>query len=325
MLMPDPRQAASMVDDVDARLVAALSYLVSDVLGHPDETRTLSTAPAAHALQALMREAAVENDIDAIRALHAEHGAVLARPVPAERCALVTWGDGPFDASEAYLLQSAFRDDIGLTGALAAPDPDTQARLRAAFGRIRPALAAQLPAWWGEIEALVSTIILASSGTDTARFGGATAFAAWGAVLINPEGQAEPLPLALALVHECSHQKLFYAHLDDEVVLNDPEERFSSPLRRDARPMDGIYHATFVLARMVQFLHDLSRSPDAHAAFGPGVEDEIDRHLRSSIAAFEGGQGEIAAHARLTPKGQEIIDEAAAAVAACKAGLEQNA
>ena len=35
--------------------------------------------------------------------------------------------------------------------------------------------------------------------------------------------------------------------IDELFVLNPDWERFPSPLREDPRPMDGIYHATFVV------------------------------------------------------------------------------
>ncbi len=53
-----------------------------------------------------------------------------------------------------------------------------------------------------------------------------------------------------ALLHETAHQLLFGLSLDQPVVENDVEERYASPLRPDPRPMDGIFHATFVCARM---------------------------------------------------------------------------
>lgn len=325
MLKPDPMKSAKMTADVDGRLRAALTYLVSDVIGQPEAATDLSHAPAAHALQAQMREAAVNDDIDGIIALYREHGAVLKRPLPDERCALVTWGADTFTDSERTLLKTAFQDDIGLTGSLVAPDPSLEAQLRASYATLRTVLPDTVPLWWAEIEALVSTVILASSGTEGKSFGGATTFGAWGAILINPVGQSDPLRLALALVHESSHQKLFYAHLDDEVVLNDPDERFSSPLRREPRPMDGIYHAAFVLARMVQFLHDLTGAPGALDALGTGVRDEAEQLLAQNIHAFDAGHDEIVAHARLTELGQQIIDEAAACVAACKTHEGQSA
>jgi HEXXH motif-containing protein len=52
------------------------------------------------------------------------------------------------------------------------------------------------------------------------------------------------------LTHEAAHSLLLGYTLGAPLVESDPAERFSSPLREDLRPMDGIVHATYVLARM---------------------------------------------------------------------------
>lgn len=56
------------------------------------------------------------------------------------------------------------------------------------------------------------------------------------------------------IVHETSHLHLFVLMSEDPMVLNSSDEVFPSPLRVDLRPMMGIYHATFVLARIVRIL-----------------------------------------------------------------------
>jgi hypothetical protein len=54
------------------------------------------------------------------------------------------------------------------------------------------------------------------------------------------------------LVHESSHNLLFALMIMDPMVLNPVSQKFSAPLRKDLRPMYGIYHAVFVVARMVR-------------------------------------------------------------------------
>ncbi|MBL6431916.1 MAG: hypothetical protein HPM95_15385 [Alphaproteobacteria bacterium] len=51
-------------------------------------------------------------------------------------------------------------------------------------------------------------------------------------------------------MHEAAHGTLFAMSPVEFYVFNPENERYSSPLRLDPRPLDGIYHATFVLARM---------------------------------------------------------------------------
>jgi hypothetical protein len=55
------------------------------------------------------------------------------------------------------------------------------------------------------------------------------------------------------LLHETAHQYLFNLMVFDAVCTG--EGIYESPLRKDPRPMEGIYHATFVLARILAFYH----------------------------------------------------------------------
>ncbi len=53
------------------------------------------------------------------------------------------------------------------------------------------------------------------------------------------------------IVHETAHQYLYNLMVFD--VICEGEGRYESPLRKDPRPLEGIYHATFVLARIIDF------------------------------------------------------------------------
>lgn len=61
------------------------------------------------------------------------------------------------------------------------------------------------------------------------------------------------------IVHELSHIRLFALAFFDELVLNPREEcKYEAPIRDDPRPMYGVFHASFVLARMSRVFHRLS-------------------------------------------------------------------
>lgn len=61
------------------------------------------------------------------------------------------------------------------------------------------------------------------------------------------------------IVHEVSHIKLHAMFFQEKLVLNpDNELKFRAPIRDDLRPMLGVFHATFVLARMVRVFKNLS-------------------------------------------------------------------
>jgi HEXXH motif-containing protein len=57
------------------------------------------------------------------------------------------------------------------------------------------------------------------------------------------------------LVHETSHLHLFTIMDCNIIILNDEYDLYASPLRADKRPMLGVFHAVFVLSRMVRILH----------------------------------------------------------------------
>jgi HEXXH motif-containing protein len=315
LLRPDPQFASAINIDIRHRLNVALDHLIFDVIGEARDGAERSCGPAAHALQAAMRDAATRNDIGAIRALHAAHGAVLSLPDHTDRCRVVAWGSDGLDASETVLLQAAFSDDIGLTARLVAPGAQVVERTSRTIEALRSGLAAATPAWCVELETLVSTILLATTEEPSRAFGGASAFAAWGAILVNPQANDTPRKLALTLIHESSHLKLFHAYLDDEVVLNDPNATYASPLRHEARPMNGIFHAAFVLARMILFSTDLLHSGQTDAVLGQGETARLRDDLRRSIGLFDEAHGVIEAHGELTPRGSAILAEAVAAVA----------
>lgn len=314
MLQPDLAQVASINHEIERRLSLALDHLLGDVLKAPLQPRWAKT-PAVHALQYLMREAAIARNGDEMRVLYQRHKAVLSAPSEAGRARVVAWTEADLSTSERALLQAAFQDDIGLTSDLQAPAPEIVEQMRGRIGRAMEALRRIMPLWAQEFEALVALIVLAE--TESGNFAGASAFPAWGAILVNPRSQVTDLDLVVTLIHESSHLKLFSAYLNDEIVLNDPNEVYSSPLRREARPMNGIYHAAFVLARMVSFMCNLRGTGQASAVIGTGIA-ALDTMINSAVLGFEAAYDVIATQGQMTSLGRVIIEEAAAGVDALK-------
>ena len=99
---------------------------------------------------------------------------------------------------------------------------------------------------------------------------------------------------------------LFGFCTEEPLVLNDDDELFRSPLRIDPRPMDGIYHATFVLARMhwamTKLINDSRVSPEQRELAIQAARVDR-RHFSDGLAIVE-------AHARLTPMGAALMDGA---------------
>ncbi|WP_131782707.1 aKG-HExxH-type peptide beta-hydroxylase [Legionella gresilensis] len=108
-----------------------------------------------------------------------------------------------------------------------------------------------------EIEAFVSTLFLVESKVSV----GATSPMFFGAIYLSlPESHIENssmLFLIEHLVHETSHLFLNTILAHDPLILNVPTELFCSPIRTDLRPLLGIYHATFVLSRVIRIFKQI--------------------------------------------------------------------
>jgi HEXXH motif-containing protein len=157
-----------------------------------------------------------------------------------------------------------------------------------------------------EIRALVVQAIGAEPRDPARSFGSVSSLTLWGAATINLESHRTVLDIAAALVHEAAHLLLFACAIDDPLVANPDTDRFVSPLRRDARPMDGVFHATFVCARLFYFFSALAaRRPEALSGDDLAT---VEDGLSYLAARFDDGAETIVADARLTACGKDIFD-----------------
>jgi hypothetical protein len=177
-------------------------------------------------------------------------------------------------------------------------------RLEAAFAL----LDAGFPEMAAEIRALLREIVVAAGPEDpkAITFDGASCYMMWGAVLLNARGQKNVLDTAQALAHESGHNLLFGFSASGPLVENPDDELFSSPLRKDPRPMDGVFHATYVVARMHQTLSRLLASgvlDDGQIEF---ARADLAQHRRN----FDVGDSVVREGGRLTAVGREAIEAA---------------
>ena len=99
------------------------------------------------------------------------------------------------------------------------------------------------------LRTLVHEVVVVGREGDS--YFGASSFQLWGALFVKLTFQASRVEIAQALAHECAHALLFGFSMGMPLVENEAEELYPSPLRRqDPRPMDGVVHATYVIARM---------------------------------------------------------------------------
>ncbi len=164
------------------------------------------------------------------------------------------------------------------------------------------------PAYAAEIQALIREFVFVGYRLDEsgACFASATTFYLWGAVVLDEACASDRLTLAVTLVHEVAHAYLFGLTLGAKFVENPDEDRFGSPIRQDGRPMEGVFHATFVLARMI----DWSETVLANGALTPGERDALAANLADLRSSYAEGRATVAAHARLAPGAARLLADA---------------
>jgi HEXXH motif-containing protein len=206
-----------------------------------------------------------------------------------------------------------FLDGSDLTLDLLPLSTDALADATARFEAGRSLLRRSHPALAAEIDTLVTEVVfvLPEGDTKDLTLHGASTFFAWGALMLNPEPHDDRLKMAEVLVHETAHSLLHGLTLGKRMVENPDTERFPSPLRYDARPMEGLAHASYVLARMHLGMTAILASGLLNDAERIDALAAIDRSRRN----FEDGYSVVRAHARFTPRGAEIFAGAVAYMA----------
>lgn len=166
------------------------------------------------------------------------------------------------------------------------------------ISRLRPALAAEI------VRLIRDIVLVAPDGASDVQFEGGTSFKLWGALFLNAECTPSVVELAVTLAHEEGRAVLFGACKSEMLVENSDEERFWSPIRQTMRPLEGIFHATFVSARMMDLLLVLRRSPD----FSVADQARIESDLRQATHIYREGVAMVERHARWTKTGKRVFD-----------------
>ncbi|MEO9877662.1 MAG: HEXXH motif-containing putative peptide modification protein [Anderseniella sp.] len=187
------------------------------------------------------------------------------------------------------------------------PDPERAAQTEANLYGAMEDLRGFAPGLAAEMDALVNTVILATgiqvAGDEPGEFESVTALRAFGAVLFNADSTATRLQCVVSLIHEHAHMVLFAHSPNEGVVTNSPDERYVSPLRSDARPVEGIFHQSFVLARMIYGM-DLLRKSDTVSQHQHDFANEFIGH---NVPRFTDAVETLHRHARFTPQGLDVI------------------
>jgi HEXXH motif-containing protein len=136
-------------------------------------------------------------------------------------------------------------------------------------------------------------------------FGSSSALRAWGAITLNAETTASAFNRAITIVHEAAHDVLFALAPKEGVVTNPDSERYGSPLRADPRPLEGIYHATFVLARI-----DLAARTMLESGRLNDEQEILARRLLENADLFYDGLATLERHADFTEIGRSALASA---------------
>lgn len=235
-----------------------------------------------------------------------------AGAVPAPQ--VVTLGVPYFSAAEQQALLRWWDTEPDNTMALQAVSAADLQRGRALVAQALQMLQRAAPELFDELSRILQQVVLARAGADCRlEFGGVSSFAAWGAIGINVAVHTDWPHVYKTLVHECGHLVLFALAREQPLVLNPPEERLSSPLREDLRPLDGIYHAAFVSAREALALEACLQWHEAQAPTG-GADDTalLASLLEDSVLAFWDCCAQLQQHGQLAPLGARILHDAQA-------------
>ncbi|MEO7635006.1 MAG: HEXXH motif-containing putative peptide modification protein [Sphingomicrobium sp.] len=270
------------------------------------EIRAASQSPNRFGAYYDMVLALEDNDIERARGMARE----VLIPAGAREMRVAAIGDRAGGEAARY-RRMLMNDPAMLHDCDAALLASAEARIVAAFDLLDRGF----PAMANEIRALLREVVIAEGPEDpkAPTFDGASSYMLWGATLLNARGQTNVLDTAQALAHESGHNLLFGFCVSGSLVENSDEELFSSPLRQDARPMDGVFHATYVVARMHQTVSRLLEAGVIDDESMPGALADLAAHRRN----FAAGDQVIRDGGRLTPLGTEVIESARSYMAGC--------
>lgn len=165
---------------------------------------------------------------------------------------------------------------------------------------------------YDEMTGLLSRIYIAtgSNNTSASNFAGVTSFMVWGASFINVDFYKTQWQVVQFLVHEITHSLLYGISYDNPLIMNHPADNYKSPLRTDGRPMDGIYHATLVCARLAEF----NRMWLESGLLDKDARDRIEQTMAQNLMCFQDGAETITKHGKLSVQAQQLLERSYASL-----------
>lgn len=197
-------------------------------------------------------------------------------------------------------------NSLGLTAATFEEFEAARAWLPFAMRKLRDCA----PELHDEIVAIVNEVVIARpDGSQQLDYGAASSFALWGTLAVNAAAHDGWTRYYRTIVHESAHLLLFGLARQEPLVTDAPDRRHASPLRTDPRPMDGIFHAAFVLAReCLAFDRLLCRHEETECLLPEDVAS-LESLLEASVVAFWECDERLRAGAGLSPLGEAVLGE----------------
>ncbi|KPA23247.1 hypothetical protein shim_15430 [Shimia sp. SK013] len=324
LVYPDPKKVSQTRAEIQVRILESFNHLIfeffsehyrppvsKDALVGLISSDEKFPSPAVFALHGALVKTALEDDQSKIPALYRTLAEMVDRGAFSRRDICVTpLSAPPFHKDDLRLLSDAYSDDVGLTADLQPPSlQETKAAVQMIEQAVELLSSTRAP-WGEELILLANEVVLAVPGPNArSSFGGAAVFDAFGSVLMNPRMLHDTPSTALSLVHETSHQQMFLFHLDDPVILNDEQAVYQSPLRKQSRPMEGIFHAMWVSGRMAQAANDIMVSAPSE-----NTMLSLSQLKDTAITSFRDCAETVADHALLSEFGTKLFTDARAVV-----------
>jgi HEXXH motif-containing protein len=215
--------------------------------------------------------------------------------------------DDPLLTTSAARYVSFMNSDGPIKHTFLPPPPGAVDSFAHRFASTLDLLQRAAPELVEEMRALISQVVLlVGPGDAKVHFEGGSSYRLWGAMFLNAVRRRTRIDIIESVTHENAHSRLFGFCTEEAAVQNPDDELHVSPLRFDARPMDGVYHATFVSARMHWTLSRVIES-------GLLTADELEAAEKSRAhdrRNFESGHDTVARHGRLTETGRVALDAA---------------
>lgn len=309
---PDGARARAMDDRAHALLADSLEHIAEragDLLGtHGLAARANDLkaghrfGPATFGLYYQLATALMDGHVDEARRVN--EALIATRSVPGT-LSVLSLADLP--PPQASLYQQLMDTDPQTRFALLPPTEPMAADFAQRLQRTLALMHCALPELAQEFVGLIREVCMVV-GDRTARyqFDGGSSYMLWGGLFLNIESHETDLQLIEVLAHESAHSLLFGYALDEALVLNDDDELFPSPLRVDKRPMDGIYHATFVSARMHWAMSRLLQS----ASLSEQERVQVATALQLDARNFAAGDEVVQRHGVLSPTGHAVMTAA---------------